>query len=72
MSAGVIGVVVGAVIDGTAAWMVGWTDGWDSACDAILRNMGQLDGNDSLTVTLVRDIVRNLRGGEHDDGYHKS
>ena len=67
MSAGVIGVLVGAVIGGTAAWMVGFTDGWDSACDTILRNMEQLNGDDSLTVTLVRGIVRNLKGGEHDE-----
>jgi hypothetical protein len=59
--------VVGAVIGGTAAWMVGWSDGWDGACDTILRNMEQLNGDDSLTVTLVREIVRNLKGGEDDE-----
>ena len=64
MSAGVIGVVVGAAIGGVAAWMAGWTDGWDSACNTILRNMEQLDGNDSLTVALIREIVTNLKGGE--------
>ena len=64
---GIIGVVVGAVIGGTAAWMVGWSDGWDGACDTILRNMEQLDGNDSLTVNLIREIVTNLKGGEDDE-----
>jgi hypothetical protein len=64
---GVIGVVVGAVIGGTAAWMVGWSDGWDDACDTILKNLEQLNGDDSLTVNLIREIVRNLRGGEHDE-----
>lgn len=67
MSAGVIGVVVGAVIGGAAAWMVGWSDGWDSACDFILKSLEQLNGDDSLTVTLIREIVTNLRGGEHDE-----
>ncbi len=64
---GVIGVVVGAVIGGTAAWMVGWSDGWDSACDTITKNLEQLNVDDSLTVTLVREIVRNLKGGEDDE-----
>lgn len=67
VSAGVIGVVVGAVIGGTAAWMVGWSDGWDGACDTILKNLEQLNGDDSLTVTLIREIVRNLRGGQNDE-----
>lgn len=67
MSAGVIGVVVGAVIGGTAAWMVGWSDGWDGACDTILKNLEQLNGDDSMTVTLIRGIVRNLRGGQNDE-----
>ena len=67
MSAGVIGVVVGAVIGGAAAWMVGWSNGWDDACDTILRIMERLDGNDSLTVNLIREIVTNLKGGEDDE-----
>lgn len=67
MSAGVIGVVVGAVIGGTAAWMVGWSDGWDGACDTILKNLEQLNGDDSLTVNLIREIVTNLKGGENDE-----
>jgi hypothetical protein len=29
--------------------------------------MEQLNGDDSLTVTLVREIVRNLKGGEDDE-----
>lgn len=65
MSAGVIGVVVGAAIGGTAAWMVGWSQGWDSACDHLTKNLEQLDGNDSLTVNLIREIVTNLKGGEN-------
>lgn len=64
---GVIGVVVGALIGGTATWMVGWSDGWDSACDTITKNLEQLNGDDSLTVTLIREIVRNLRGGQNDE-----
>jgi len=67
VSAGVIGVVVGAVIGGTAAWMVGWSDGWDGACDTILKNLEQLNGDDSLTVNLIREIVTNLKGGENDE-----
>lgn len=67
MSAGVIGVLVGAVVGGTAAWMVGWSDGWDGACDTITKNLEQFNGDDSLTVTLVREIVRNLKGGEDDE-----
>jgi hypothetical protein len=60
-------VVVGAVIGGTAAWMVGWSDGWDGACDTVLKNLEQLNGDDSLTVNLIREIVRNLRGGQNDE-----
>jgi len=67
VSAGVIGVVVGAVIGGTAAWMVGWSDGWDGACDTILKNLEQLNGDDSLTVNLIREIVTNLKGGDNDE-----
>ena len=67
VSAGVIGVVVGAVIGGTAAWMVGWSQGWDGACDTILKNLEQLNGDDSLTVNLIREIVTNLKGGEDDE-----
>ena len=37
----------------------------DDACDTILRIMERLDGNDSLTVNLIREIVTNLKGGEN-------
>ena len=64
-----IGLMIGFLI-GSIAYLTGWSDGWDDCKKFIYTELDKR--NDERIVPLVRMMADELRGGEHDDGYHKS
>jgi hypothetical protein len=53
-------IIVG-FINGAICGLIGWKLGFDTAYKELDEMMSRMDGNDSLSVSLIRYIIREFR-----------
>ena len=64
---GVIGTVIGLIIGillGSAAYLIGWSAGWDEYKKFMFTELDKR--NDECIVYIVREMAKELRGGQDD------
>ena len=58
MSAGVIGVILGVVLGGAAGYALGVNVGMELFKRILIRELDKLDDEDTLSVAVIKEIVR--------------
>lgn len=58
MSAGVIGVILGLVLGGAAGYVLGVNVGIEAFKRILIRELDKLDDEDTLSVAVIKEIVR--------------
>ena len=64
MSAGTIGAILGVVLGGAAGYVLGVNVGVAAFKRILLRELDKLDDEDTLSVALIKEIVRPEEDGD--------
>lgn len=60
----IAGIIVGLIIGEIVGGLIGWNIGFDTAYKDMDDLMSRMDGNDSLSINLIREIIRDFRGDD--------